>query len=147
MSEQTGGQPQKRWLKTAAKYLAVFCAAAALMLALLLGAALIPREANAGNMRESAEYLAGSALFPLAVEGVEGSRIDRYADAILLNIGWNYDAEHPFRSAMLSAYYYSDWQNENDNLLDAVTKGERSEERRVGKECELKCRSRWSPYH
>ena len=27
-----------------------------------------------------------------------------------------------------------------------VLKG-RSEERRVGKECELKCRSRWSPYH
>src|SRR5213078_1095039 len=24
---------------------------------------------------------------------------------------------------------------------------ERSEERRVGKECELKCRSRWWPYH
>ena len=23
----------------------------------------------------------------------------------------------------------------------------RSEERRVGKECELKCRYRWSPYH
>ena len=29
------------------------------------------------------------------------------------------------------------------------TKGEamRSEERRVGKECALLCRSRWSPYH
>ena len=27
------------------------------------------------------------------------------------------------------------------------TLAERSEERRVGKECELKCRSRWSPYH
>src|SRR3546814_19806890 len=25
--------------------------------------------------------------------------------------------------------------------------GERSEERRVGKECVSKCRSRWSPYH
>ena len=24
---------------------------------------------------------------------------------------------------------------------------ERSEERRVGKECEVPCRSRWSPYH
>ena len=24
---------------------------------------------------------------------------------------------------------------------------ERSEERRVGKECNLSCRSRWSPYH
>src|SRR3546814_16097772 len=25
--------------------------------------------------------------------------------------------------------------------------GERSEERRVGKECVITCRSRWSPYH
>ena len=25
--------------------------------------------------------------------------------------------------------------------------GPRSEERRVGKECHLTCRSRWSPYH
>jgi hypothetical protein len=24
---------------------------------------------------------------------------------------------------------------------------DRSEERRVGKECRLRCRSRWSPYH
>ena len=31
------------------------------------------------------------------------------------------------------------------NLVREDTK--RSEERRVGKECELKCRSRWSPYH
>ena len=28
-----------------------------------------------------------------------------------------------------------------------VEQGERSEERRVGKECEVPCRSRWSPYH
>ena len=28
-----------------------------------------------------------------------------------------------------------------------VTLGPRSEERRVGKECRLLCRSRWSPYH
>src|SRR5213078_4589952 len=32
-------------------------------------------------------------------------------------------------------------------LLPRRERGERSEERRVGKECELKCRSRWSPYH
>ena len=30
-------------------------------------------------------------------------------------------------------------------LMD--TEGNRSEERRVGKECMPKCRSRWSPYH
>src|SRR3546814_12411204 len=29
----------------------------------------------------------------------------------------------------------------------SVAPGERSEERRVGKECVSKCRYRWSPYH
>ena len=33
-----------------------------------------------------------------------------------------------------------------DVRRDALA-ADRSEERRVGKECELKCRSRWSPYH
>ena len=35
------------------------------------------------------------------------------------------------------------------NMFDstAVTGKERSEERRVGKECRIGCRSRWSPYH
>ena len=28
-----------------------------------------------------------------------------------------------------------------------LIKDDRSEERRVGKECNLSCRSRWSPYH
>ena len=32
-------------------------------------------------------------------------------------------------------------------LARGVEVGERSEERRVGKECPSKCRSRWSPYH
>src|SRR3546814_15847550 len=31
--------------------------------------------------------------------------------------------------------------------LNAVARHRRSEERRVGKECVSKCRSRWSPYH
>ena len=33
------------------------------------------------------------------------------------------------------------------NRLVDPTAGERSEERRVGKECWITCRSRWSPYH
>ena len=32
------------------------------------------------------------------------------------------------------------------NFYGGVLKG-RSEERRVGKECRIGCRSRWSPYH
>ena len=39
-----------------------------------------------------------------------------------------------------------------ENIDLSVKKGEvvvivRSEERRVGKECRIGCRSRWSPYH
>jgi heterodisulfide reductase subunit A-like polyferredoxin len=32
-------------------------------------------------------------------------------------------------------------------LFPDFSEAERSEERRVGKECLLGCRSRWSPYH
>ena len=32
-------------------------------------------------------------------------------------------------------------------LTKRCTRRRRSEERRVGKECSLPCRSRWSPYH
>ena len=41
--------------------------------------------------------------------------------------------------------------NEIDEQVRVVTRSrkerERSEERRVGKECTVLCRSRWSPYH
>src|SRR3546814_15800997 len=40
-------------------------------------------------------------------------------------------------------------RNEETNGVEgnSDTNGLRSEERRVGKECVSKCRSRWSPYH
>ena len=34
-----------------------------------------------------------------------------------------------------------------DRARQGLRRWERSEERRVGKECRLLCRSRWSPYH
>ena len=99
---------------------ALFAAAAGVMLALLLGAAAIPREAIRERLRTSAEYLAARPVFFLALPGVEGSRIDRYADSILLGIAWQYDREALLPSVMQSAYYYTPYQNENDNLLEAV---------------------------
>ena len=110
-------------MKIIMKYFAVFCAAAALMASLLVLSALIPRGAIEPQMRESAALLKESELFGTAVDGAEGSRIDRYADSILLNIAWNYDAKEPLRSVMLSEYYYTAYQNENDNLYDAVADG------------------------
>ena len=40
-------------------------------------------------------------------------------------------------------------QGDCDDIVRGLTEieGERSEERRVGKECVSTCRSRWSPYH
>ena len=45
---------------------------------------------------------------------------------------------------------YTGWtwiQNERDNWNPINDRHKRSEERRVGKECRIGCRSRWSPYH
>src|SRR3546814_3992589 len=36
---------------------------------------------------------------------------------------------------------------QRNRLLVSITSRDRSEERRVGKECNSTCRSRWSPYH
>ena len=36
---------------------------------------------------------------------------------------------------------------QNYYLIPGMIDAHRSEERRVGKECSLPCRSRWSPYH
>ena len=52
-------------------------------------------------------------------------------------------------------FTFLDWQHLNDAeqaerltefLASDIRRG-RSEERRVGKECTIQCRSRWSPYH
>ena len=38
-------------------------------------------------------------------------------------------------------------QKAEDIIFSGKEKRKRSEERRVGKECRIGCRSRWSPYH
>lgn len=103
------------------KYIAVFLSAVILLTGALVLSAGIPRAALRENMLDSAEFLAEGPLFGNAVEGVHSSRIDRYADSIVLAIAWQYDARQPLRSVMLSSYYHTRYQNENQNLLEAVT--------------------------
>ena len=48
--------------------------------------------------------------------------------------------------------FYIDHNSDNFTTIDCCysddeNKETRSEERRVGKECRIGCRSRWSPYH
>ncbi|MCR5673340.1 MAG: hypothetical protein K6F87_06450, partial [Lachnospiraceae bacterium] len=94
----------------------------AIMVALLVISAVIPKDAIKPNMQKSAEYLAQRELYPLMVDGVDGSRIDVYADSILLNIIYSYDSSDPLTSVAKSAYFFKEDQDENLNLLEAVTK-------------------------
>ena len=100
----------------------VFFLTAALLFGFLLLSTLVPKEAIRPRMQTSAEYLCDGELFGAAVPGVLSSRIDRYADSILLGIAWQYDRENALRSVLLSEYYHLPYQNENVNLRDAVTK-------------------------
>ena len=94
--------------------------AAAVLLGLLVCCALVPREAVRKNVQKSAELLCEKKQFSKVVEEAEGSKIDRYADAILLGIAFQYDEKNPLESVLVSRYYNNPLQNENFNLKDAV---------------------------
>lgn len=109
-------------LRHTLKYIVIFLLAVALLTALLVLSACIPKSAIQENTLESAQFLCEGELFGRVVDGVEGSKIDRYADSILLGIAWQYDGTDPLQSVMQSSYYHTKNQNENENLLDAVAK-------------------------
>jgi len=102
------------------KKIIIIAIAAIIMPSALLLSALIPKDAIKSNMLKSAEYLNRHDMFGCVIDGVEGSRIDDYADSILLNIAYHLDRQYPFRSVALSAYYFSPDHEENENLLTGV---------------------------
>lgn len=108
-------------VKKGLKYVLFFLIAVLILVGILVLSAYIPRSAIKENVRDSAEYLCEKQVFFTQLDGIDSSRIDRYADSILLGIAYQYDDSHPLESVMESSYYYTDYQNENDNLMDAVT--------------------------
>ncbi len=74
---------------TIAVEIAAFAVSALVLAAALIIVALIPQESIYENMLSSAEYLCEGEQFKDAVEGINGSCIDRYADSILLGIAWH----------------------------------------------------------
>lgn len=111
-----------RIIKGSLKYPAVFLMTVVLLTGLLTASASIPQSAIKKNVQESAEFLCEGELFGSVVPGADGSKIDRYADSVLLAIAYQYDEKEPLASVMWSSYYHTKYQNENENLLDAVTK-------------------------
>lgn len=110
-------------VKHGLKYILIFLVTVTILTGMLVLAAKLPKSAIEDNVRESAEYLCQGELFGNVIEGVKNSKIDRYADSILLAIAYQYDSGRPLESIMWSSYYYVKYQNENENLLEAVTNG------------------------
>ena len=102
------------------KYILTFFVTMLFFMGLLLLSATIPKSSIKQNVLDSAKYLCDGKLFGEKLDGIDGSRIDRYADSILIGILYQYDSEHPLTSVMWSAYYHSDLENENQNLLAAA---------------------------
>ena len=109
--------------KTIIKYILTFAVTVTMLTVILCLAAKISAKAIYKHTLESAEYLSEGGTFPYIIEDNPATTIDHYADAILLNIAWNYDTGYPLRSTMLSAYYYSPDHEETMNLLLSVRDG------------------------
>lgn len=108
-------------LRGIGKAVAAFAATALALAGVLLGTTLIPRSAIERHALESAEYLCQKDLFFEVVDGIGASKVDRYADAILLGIAWQYDSQDPLRSVMASAFYHHPQGYENIALRQAVS--------------------------
>lgn len=107
-------------LKKIILYLCIFLCLTLLQLGSLVLVTFIPRSAIQSNMEESADFLSKNFVFRQFDAHHSGSIVDRYADSILLNILYCYDAEKPVASVLDASYYYSENNNENINLSTAV---------------------------
>ncbi len=114
-------QPMKKHISGFITYMILFLILVGLELGMQLIVAWIPTERIQANMEISAAYLCENPLFYNVHEKDKSTRIDHYADSILLNVLYCYDKDAPLKSVMYSGYYYEKSVNENSNLKTAVT--------------------------
>lgn len=111
----------KTHLLSVLKGILSFCAAALVCMALLVAViAAVPQRAIADNSRAAADYFSAHDGFPWLITGVEGSRLDNYADTALLNVIYCADADAPFRSAIAAPYYRNDGSDIREDFQTAV---------------------------
>ena len=98
------------------RYPVCLCLAVFFLLGILTLSALIPREAIAPQVLASAEEYRFAENYEEAIPGVPASKLDRYADAILLNIIWHTDPADPLRSVMTAGYLDDHQSTKMENL-------------------------------
>lgn len=109
-------------LKLFLRYIAIFIITAAVLISSLLLVSLIPREKIQKNMEKSAAYLQQKgAAFPFTVIGVGCSHADYYADAVLLNVAFYFEREHPAESVSWAHFYSEDKYDWNGMVTDYLS--------------------------
>ncbi|MBE5871746.1 MAG: hypothetical protein E7294_10880 [Lachnospiraceae bacterium] len=103
-------------------YSMIFVVTVLCLTGILAASARIPTEKLQENMKKSAGFLCEREVFFKLSENLECSNIDRYADSILLSIAYHFEPEHPLTSVMNASYYFTEYQNENQNFYESVTK-------------------------
>lgn len=104
----------------AVRYILCYIATAALMLGILLGSTLIPKTLIKDNVLASAEYFCGGGYYDPYIEGVDSTRIDRYADTLLAGIAYQFNSRDALRSVMEASYYTDPDLTEPESLKAAV---------------------------
>ena len=101
-------------------YLRVFLMTAAILISCLLAVTQIPREWVQGNLESSARLLSEQDFYYNLEASVDSTKIDHFADSVLMSIVWYQDGKHPVRSVLRSDYYYASG-NIGNSLLKTVT--------------------------
>ncbi len=102
------------------KTIATFIITQLIFVLLLMISGYVPREVIRPHMESSADLLCSRPVFFTLADEIEGSRVDRYADSILLNIALNLDGS--IKQSMMCSYYNVPTQNENENLREGIDK-------------------------
>ncbi|MCR5147954.1 MAG: hypothetical protein K6C35_03195 [Eubacterium sp.] len=105
--------------KTVLVYVIVFAVTLTVLVGALLITAGIPREKIKENVVESADYLMEKSLFHSITGNIDSTRVDRYADAILLGIAWQFGNGRTMETVMWSSYYDRSEEPESADLKHA----------------------------
>ena len=99
-------------MKIVIKNAILFILTAVILIGTLFVVTLIPQDKIQDNMEASAMFLQGKVgAFPTTVSRLPPSKSDYYADAVLLNIAYHLDSEHPAESIAWAKFYSEDVWN------------------------------------
>lgn len=105
------------------QYVLIFCVTLISFVLLIVLTAKIPQSSIQVNSQKSATYLYEEEdLFHELIKGQKMTKLDNYADSILLNIVYSLDGQKPLESALLASYYKEEWQNADEAYFLITTK-------------------------